>query len=616
MPDATSDPRAETIEELLRSAPYEAMRPHGRMQRFEDPFPVTEALPALKRGARLRLQEVIGEGGMGTVHLAHQPALNRMVAVKTLRADQVEPGSLQSFLQEARVTGLVEHPNVVPVYDLVGADGGAPALVMKRVDGMPWPRVLADPSLVPAEYEADPLGWHLRVLMAICDAAQYAHEIGIIHRDIKPDNVMVGRLGEIYLLDWGLAVSLRSAHGAFIALASEVEDLAGTPAYMAPEMLAAPPSDLSPATDVYLLGASLHEVITGAPPHDGKDLHEVLRNAFESARLSYSAEVPAELAAICLKAMAREPSARFSSAAELRAALERFFTHRESRELAQAGVEALRELEQRIADASEESAAIEDAFGALRFSFGQALSLWPGNEHARAAWQRAIRSMAGFALSRRRAAAAASLLAELSPPDEALSAALRQLRNERARRAEEVQHLRTMQHEHDPAVSGTIRSRAALMVGAIWFAIGVTAGRARATGAMDLDDRWFVGAGVALLAMLLGLIVVRRELLANQVNRRIMIVMVGGALAVIFGRVATALHEQDFLVAVAREQLIFALQVALIGIISDARIIFGAFALVITSALSTWVPDLGLEWSALGVLVSACWMSRVWRRAR
>ena len=153
----------------------------------------------------------LGEGGMGVVRLARQVALDRPVAVKTLK-DAVRSRDMSlELLREAWITGSLEHPNVVPVYDLAMDPEGGPAIVLKRIEGVVWRDLLQDPEAVRQRFGAgDLLDWNLRTLISVCNAVAFAHERGIVHRDLKPENVMLGRFGEVYVLDWGIAVTTRA----------------------------------------------------------------------------------------------------------------------------------------------------------------------------------------------------------------------------------------------------------------------------------------------------------------------------------------------------------------------------------------------------------------------
>ena len=178
-------------------------------------------------GPDLRLKEELGRGGMGVVNLAWQASLERDVAIKQVRRD-----ASVGLLREARIMGALEHPNIIPVHALGLDRDGRPVMVMKRVSGVVLHELLADPTHGHWDkiLAADPLSRKVRVLMEVCQALHFAHARGVLHRDVKPDNVMVCNFGEVYLLDWGVAAHL--GEGGQLTTGAVV----GTPAYMAPEM--------------------------------------------------------------------------------------------------------------------------------------------------------------------------------------------------------------------------------------------------------------------------------------------------------------------------------------------------------------------------------------------
>ena len=193
------------------------------------PFRIGQPGDPAASGAEYELQEVIGEGGVGTVYAARQASIDRIVAVKMLRNEFAHKRDHRNkFLSEAVVTGELDHPNIVPIYDLGTSDVGNLFYAMKRVRGTPWSDVIRQQSL--AE--------NLRILMSVADAIAFAHSRGVIHRDIKPENVMLGDFGEVVVMDWGIALST----GAFVKSdrISQTTSMGGTPAYMAPEMATGP----------------------------------------------------------------------------------------------------------------------------------------------------------------------------------------------------------------------------------------------------------------------------------------------------------------------------------------------------------------------------------------
>src|SRR5690606_32209693 len=218
--------------------------------------------PDVGTGNTIRIKGPLAEGGMGVIKLAEQGALRREVAVKTLRDTFLDDNFIARLKREARVTGLVEHPNIVPIYSLQVDERGSPLMVMKRIEGVAWRALIRNPAHPSKLVDpADPLGFHLNVLMKVADAVHYAHSRGILHLDLKPDNVMIGFFNDVYLVDWGVAVSTREEHRGFLPMADEVSEVLGTPAYIAPEMVDVANQPLTIKTDVYLLGAVLHEVL-------------------------------------------------------------------------------------------------------------------------------------------------------------------------------------------------------------------------------------------------------------------------------------------------------------------------------------------------------------------
>ena len=228
----------------------------------EDARSGARVLELLQRLARpppaVEEETLLGQGGMGVVHLATQLPLGRKVAVKRLQPAHTSLEDIESLLSESWLSGSLEHPNIIPIYDLGLDAAGLPVLVMKRIEGLSWGTLLRDPDAMSRHAPGrSPLEANLRILMQVCNALHYAHARGVVHRDVKPDNVMVGSFGEVYLVDWGIA-----------APPGPSRQLAGTPVYMAPEMLGGDHAVISAQTDVYLLGSVLCELLTGQPPHD------------------------------------------------------------------------------------------------------------------------------------------------------------------------------------------------------------------------------------------------------------------------------------------------------------------------------------------------------------
>ncbi|MCC8166554.1 MAG: protein kinase, partial [Planctomycetes bacterium] len=320
----------------------------------------------------------LGRGGMGVVYSAKQSSLNREVAVKMISPETADrEGPRRKMVAEALVTGDLDHPNIIPIYDLGRTESGDLFYAMKIVRGEPWSQSLA----VKTERE------NLDILLRICDAVAFAHDKGIIHRDLKPANVMIGNYGEVLLMDWGLAVSLYESDKA--EELSHANAVAGTPAYMAPEMALGEVDRIGTASDIYLLGAILYEVLTGLRPHRGANASECLLAAAEN-RIEPAFHMD-DLVRVALKAMETNPYDRYPTVKDFQNAVVSVQTHRESLVLAASAAEALREAM---------AARDYNLYAQAIFGYDEALKLWDGNtdaaegrhrariEYARAAYEK------------------------------------------------------------------------------------------------------------------------------------------------------------------------------------------------------------------------------------
>jgi serine/threonine protein kinase len=430
------------------------------------------ALSARPLDERVVMHEPLGEGGMGVVHRAEQVSMGRHVAVKTVRADKLGSDAALRALREAWVTGALEHPNIVPVYDVsLSADAQTPRIMMKRIEGSAWSTLMADPDQVRARFAAeDPVEWNLRVLESVCNAVDFAHSRGILHRDLKPENVMIGAFGEVYVLDWGLAIGLDPDPSGRIPDRALATEIVGTPAYMAPEMLTQDPALLSPRTDVYLLGAILFELFEGAPPHQAPSLQGIIANIVTS-QPSFSRGFPPEARAIVERAMARDPGARFESVSALRDAVRAYLRHRGSRRLAADAHRSLDRLLELLATepASEaRSIAVFNLLGECRFGYRAALQAWPENAAAREGLDKALLAVIESEVAQGDPIAAQTLLREMHAPPSELSA-----RVERAAhaRAAEDDRLRRIAEDHDPRTGTRTRTFISVIFGLVWTAI-------------------------------------------------------------------------------------------------------------------------------------------------
>lgn len=313
----------------------------GSDNRTGDPDGGLDVPPSVVATTEILLERRIGRGGLGDVYVARELGTGRSLAVKFLSVEAAAQESCrQDFHVETRVTSQLEHPNIVPVYTSGESSAGRPFYAMRLIQG----RTLADSI---AEYHA-PRGDHaessearsarlselLSQFALVCKAIAYGHDRGVIHRDIKPANIMLGRFGEVVVLDWGLATRVDRGEKARLSGEESIlmptltldnvpvdrrpRTISGTPAYMSPEQHDGG-LPIGPASDVYGLGATLYHILTGQAPYDGDTA--AIRDHVLEGRLVPPTKVNRRLspaiAAVCMKAMAPYPVDRYETPLEL-----------------------------------------------------------------------------------------------------------------------------------------------------------------------------------------------------------------------------------------------------------------------------------------------------------
>jgi hypothetical protein len=534
----------------------------------------------------LDMERTIGEGGMGIVRLATQRSLGRKVAVKTLRPESRSEMATVRLLREAWVTGTLEHPNIVPVYDLGLGEDGSPIIILKRIEGVEWGQIMRDANAARERYGADDLlEYNLRILVQLCNAVSLAHARGVLHRDLKPENVMIGSFGEVYLVDWGIAVSLKADMLGRLPIAAEQNEMAGTPCYMAPEMLGAL-GKLSERTDVYLLGAILHEILTGAPPHMGtfkQIVGSILMSTF-----TYGVEVPRELSEIARRALAREPEARFASAEQLRLRLEWYLGHRGSLAIsaeASRRLEGMRGLVASGAPPDSLHDQLYPLFAECRFGFRQALNASTDNQTARLGLREAIEIIVRFELARGAAEAAAGALAELDDAPPELVASVASALRARADEKTKMDRLERLDAQLDPTTGRRTRVTVTAVLAIFWIFVP------QLTGAIEVRypnyPDWVMYAWTGLVCAI-GTAAVRwgwQSMMRTAVNRRIV-----AAGAVMFAlqltlEVGCHLLEVPRVTAAILHMIVWAGAVGSLAMMIDRRF-WGTFAVYLAAFLA------------------------------
>ncbi|GMU43765.1 MAG: SUMF1/EgtB/PvdO family nonheme iron enzyme [Xanthomonadales bacterium] len=382
---------------------------------------------------------LIGIGGMAEVRRVRDRRLNRVMAMKILRADIAADAELAArFVEEAQATAQLQHPGIVPVHELGRLADGRSYFTMKEVQGRTLAEVIdaVHATSAGAAGAATADGWSLRRLIdafrTVCDAVAYAHARGVVHRDLKPQNVMIGEFGEVLVLDWGIAMVAGRAAG-FGAVRTDRSDndahatalgtVAGTPAYMPPEQARGEIDQIGPASDVYALGAILYQILSGQPPYPLADACSTLQEVVsrppkplaqarrlrlrrvgagaDATLIRPSAQpqqspapdapleevalppMPAPLVAACERAMAREIGERYADAAALAAEIAAWTEGARRREQALARVA---QAQARLPVLADLEARAQDLAAAAQARL-EALKPWDPPQHKQPAWE-------------------------------------------------------------------------------------------------------------------------------------------------------------------------------------------------------------------------------------
>lgn len=549
---------------------------------------------------------LLGRGGQAIIELAKQSPLGREVAVKRPRPDSALPElSSTTLIVEGRICSQLEHPNIIPVYDLGTGDNGQVVLVMKRVRGESWARKLKNKSLSLAE--------HLEVLQAVCRAAHFAHEHGVLHRDLKPGNVMIDdETGQVYVLDWGLAVALDERAPQGVPRQDRTTDLVGSPGYMAPEM-AWPGAGLDRRADVFLLGSVLYRVIVGRSPHRGGDLKERLHAAYCAEAAPLPPDTPDELVEICEKARQRQRGDRYQTADELREALVAFASHASARDLTKEGGARLGALRKLSLDDDDDRAAAR-LFTEARFAFAQALEAWPASKVAHAGAQQALQLMILRELERGRPGSAERLAQELDAPMAEVNEALEQAREEERALREAAALGEELARQTNFRVGRRARGLVLFALAALWATFQLISGAAVRRGLVEVSAR-DLGASNSALAVLsvIALIALRKRVATNRAGLRVVLALTAGVAGIAAQWFLLAALGIDAFKGMATIHVIIALGLFWLAT-EDRTWVFPAVVAVLSIPALAALPGAALELN--GVVVSVAFLSAAWPSLR
>jgi serine/threonine protein kinase len=582
----------------------------------------------------------LGKGGMGVVYEGIQKSLNRAVAIKQSNVDT------QYFAQiyhEAQITAFLDHPNILPVYDFAIDREGHPIQIMKKIDGVNWAQLLDNPhhgfwhELEVSPLAEDRLLFNLDILLKVSQAVAYAHQKKVIHRDLKPENIMIGKFGEVYVLDWGIALyigdqeanQLNQAPSPFLAQkeAKLEQALVGTPAYMAPEMAITEQKIHTTATDVYLLGAILYELIHHDTLHHGSDIQTILRNIRENRLPTFASDLNIELKSLLEISLKSNPSHRPKNANVFRKILQQVVSSFQSRQLERKAFIHLEDmvkglkienemgiktLNQSIFVPQEEQTLydqLNDHFDEGRHYFRSSLEIYPHNQEAKRGFQKLLTLWIRRCIRREDFQLAQKYLRELPQFDTQLDVEIAQGKQKFEKAQQEIKALKDWRENESFQISSKPRLYFALF-GLIFLGLGSMliyflsqkgiyqdTAKGRAIAVVVLSSLMMISAEVWLHFK-------AQKQQLNQAFMRFKQLMYVILISVILSRLIGWQYHQNHEIMLLHEMPMVFMASLTVSIVTDRKdFLWGGLAFLVVSLMSLWQHEYLLLFYAIAQFI-------------
>lgn len=555
----------------------------------------TGALPTYQRSgddgaSYVKIGDFLAEDAFSVFYAARQNSMRRQVTVRTVHPNRRSRKASARVLRDGWMLGALEHPNIIPVHGIGKDENADPIVVLKHTRTVSWEEVLSTPGHALGADGADRLEFQIRRLLDVCAAAGHAHELGVVHRDIKTANVLLDEDGTVYLHGWHLSVKLVGDGSGRFPLASEQHQIAGTPAHMAPELATKNFSALSARTDVYLLGATLHHAVTGRPRHLGENVFDAFFSAASSEPVAYGEDVPEALARILNRCMARDPAARYASAVELADALRRFLRQRPAARLVKHARQAHSEFDRAIARRRRDYI-VRELFATAYTAYSEALQFSRDDADATEGLNEVVHRMITYELENGSTSRTRDLLARLDhPPAELARRVADAVRDPDVSRSQSTPA--PVLRERAQAASASARRLFMYATVVVWTSFGLMFGAAETFGLMEVTRLSLQVAATLCWVALGGVAALAGPGLLKDLTQRY---VVSPSLVVVFGSVVlqmqSMLRDGSPHDLVVNHLLMFFILMATVNALFDWRLAVGTAAYLAAYIVGVVSPE-------------------------